>query len=129
MKLAGYFAKFMSVGAFCTLLDFALFATLVAAGLGAATSNIISYTTGGCASFLLNRGWAFRRDRPDAGASIEFTKFCLVNAGAIALTTALVALGSRWTSPAIAKLLSLPANLAWNFTFYKLWVFRSRLRC
>lgn len=129
MKLAGYFAKFVSVGAFCTMLDFAVFAALVAAGVGAATSNLISYTTGGCASFALNRGWAFRRDLPEAGPSVEFTKFWLVNAGAIALTTGLVAFGSRWTSPEIAKLLSLPANLAWNFTFYKLWVFRSRLRC
>lgn len=129
MRLAGYFAKFMSVGAFCTLLDFAVFTALVTAGLGAAASNVVSYSTGGFASFLLNRGWAFRRDLPHAGPTAEFTKFCLVNAGAIALTTGLVSLGSLWTSPAIAKLLSLPANLAWNYAFYRFWVFKARARC
>ena len=54
-------SKFALVGVVNTVLDFALFMTLVYfAGLGPTSANIISYTCGILNSFVLNKHWTFK---------------------------------------------------------------------
>ncbi|MBN2982857.1 GtrA family protein [Cohnella algarum] len=118
-------AKYGLVGVANTGVDFAVFAALVYGfGVMSGVAQIVSYGCGVVNSFWLNRRWTFRvQERANAG---EWVRFMIVNALSFACATGVLlglehGLGfAAWA----AKLVSVGASLAVNYTGTKLWVFR-----
>ncbi|MFZ1989494.1 MAG: GtrA family protein [Alphaproteobacteria bacterium] len=115
---------FAYVGVANTATDFAVFMALVgAAHWLPAAANICSYSIAICASFILNRNITFRQSIYRHRTLAQFVRFAIVNLAALALSTALVHFFVGFTSPVIAKLMSIPATLAWGFICSRHFVF------
>lgn len=125
--------RFLVVGSFNTLFDFAmLFAFTSLLHMAAIPANITSTTIAFIVSFFLNRNFTFRSD----GANVrrQFILFALVTLFGlwviqtiiIAILTPLgVSLGlSQPLSLLGSKLVATIASLIWNYTLYARVVFR-----
>ena len=75
--------KFGAVGVANTLLSLALFAALTAAGAPAAPAAAAAFAAGAVNSYVLNRGWTFRRRSSGA-----FRRHVVVQGGGVAATAA-----------------------------------------
>lgn len=113
--------RFATVGAITTLLDIALFMTLVAASAPPAAANLVSYSCGIVVSYALNRSWTFGVRHSNAKA----LKFLAATLTGLLISTVLVTALSTLMPPPLAKILSVPAVFAWNYLTARLWVFRS----
>lgn len=119
------FFRFAAVGAATTLLDLVLFATLTGLGrLAPANANIISYGCGIALSFVLNRHWTFSHAGSATSAFHEAVKFVLSYAAGLLLSTGLVYLLAQVIPALIAKVLSVPIVLMWNYGMARYWVFK-----
>jgi putative flippase GtrA len=118
-------AKFSTVGATGYVVNLAVYATLVQAGLhynvAAACSFLVAVTN----NYTWNRIWTFRGQRGHIayqGLRFLIVSLCALAANEILLTT-LVALGvGKIVAQAIAVVLVMPINFVGN----KLWSFRRR---
>ncbi|RUS45965.1 GtrA family protein [Cohnella sp. AR92] len=118
-------AKFATVGAMNTAVDFVVFAVLVY-GVDAVTAlaQTISYLCGFLNSYLWNRKWTFRSEK--RASAKEIGQFAAVNAFSFLLSMAVLLgleKGLGW-NPLAGKLASIVASLAVNYAGSKLWVFR-----
>ncbi|MFN0192946.1 MAG: GtrA family protein [Aestuariivirga sp.] len=119
------FLRFATVGAITTLLDLALFAAFTGIGhLAPAAANIMSYCCGIAASFVLNRNWTFNRAGGAGPAFHEAIKFALTYGAGLVLSTILVYLLAQAMPALIAKIVSVPIVLVWNFGMARHWVFK-----
>jgi len=77
------FARFLTVGAVGTLLDFTLLTLLKLAGLPTLSANTLSFTAGLINNFTWNRLWTFRKTaHPDWRKQLaQFTLISLVGLG------------------------------------------------
>ena len=118
--------RFAIVGLTTTALDLGLFGALaVVAGIMPVVANIVSYSSGIVASFILNRGWTFGERRSEA-AHRHAIKFVVTNLAGLAISTAIVALLvlALDVPRFAAKGASLPVVFAWNYALARFWVFR-----
>ncbi|MCC3374621.1 GtrA family protein [Cohnella sp. REN36] len=117
--------KFALVGGMNTGIDVALFAALVyGLGLSSTPSQFISYFVAFLNSYWWNKRWTFQTGgKRDAR---ELIRFGIVNLLSFLFATGVLLAFERGIgfSPIIAKLLSVFASLAVNYTGSKLWVFR-----
>ena len=113
--------RFATVGAVTTVLDFSLFANLVAAAVPPPYANVASYSSGIVLSYVLNRTWTF-----GASASrLQALRFGLSVLAGLMISTLLVALLAK-AMPAIdAKLVSVPVVFGWNYLTARYWVFNA----
>lgn len=115
--------RFAAVGALTTILDFVLFSALVGSfGLIAGIANMLSYSCGIVASFLLNRYWTFGQRPVDARGA--FGRFVVTHAAGLGLSTLLVAGLATFLPDQLAKIASVPIVFVWNFALANRWVFR-----
>lgn len=118
-------ARFAVVGAIATAIDFGVFSALVLiADLPAGPSNVVSYATSLFANFNLNRRWTFRQQKDARTAARQGGRFLVVNAGGLAMSTAIV-VGLASLMPELwAKIVSVPIVFVYNYACAKLWVYR-----
>lgn len=117
-------ARFAMVGAFNSVLDVGLFAILVhGAGVPAPLANLITHGTAITSSYALNRYWTFAARR-GAASGRQFALFFALNLVALGISTVIVLLAEEAIGAVPAKLLSLIATFAWNYTTSRLFVFR-----
>jgi len=115
---------FACVGVANTAVDFAVFAGLVGtAHWLPAAANICSCSAAICVSFVLNRNITFRQPIYRHRTFAQFVRFAIINLMTLALSTALVHFFVRFTHPLVAKLMSIPATLAWGFICSRYLVF------
>ena len=118
-------SRFSVVGGITTLGDFVIFSVLTML-LDVATipANLVSYSCGIVASFLLNRNWTFSHSRGGTSIAGQGLRFAMTNSAGLLLSTALVALLAMVLPRPVAKILSIPIVFIWNYQTAKLWVFR-----
>jgi dolichol-phosphate mannosyltransferase len=116
-------AKFCVVGASGYVVNLAVYATLLAAGVHYLPAAVCSFLVAVTNNYLWNRVWTFRHQR--GHPVFQGFRFLLVStvalAANLAFLSALVALGvPELPAQAIAIVLVTP----WNFVANKLWSFR-----
>lgn len=117
--------RFAAVGAIATAIDFGVFSGLVlAGGVSAGLSNVISYATSLVANFNLNRRWTFQQPKDAKTVARQGGRFLIVNAGGLALSTAIVVGLSALVPDLWAKVASVPVVFVYNYACAKLWVYR-----
>lgn len=118
--------RFGAVGLLTTLIDFALFTTIVTTTeVPAAAVNVATYSTGVFVSFLLNRRWTFAASSADGAVWTQALRFIASNLVGVVLSTLIVfGLFSYFAEP-IAKLISVPIVFVWNYAAARFWAFRS----
>jgi len=127
-RVAVQFVKFAAVGAFNTVLDFAVYLWLTRsfrfwAGhiVGAAS---VSFILAVASSFILNTLWTFRQDI--GGWRKRSAKFFLVAAGGLLWNAAILhLLTTAGLHDIPSKLVATGLVLMWNFTLQKTWTFRA----
>ena len=123
------FVRFLVTGAANTAVGFVIFRVLLQLlgnGRGrAGLAQAMAYAIGIAASYVANRGWAFRSD---GAHRHELPRFVAAHVGGLALSTALLQL-------AVTRLAA-PVTVCWvgvtgimtlvNFTVQRYWVFAPR---
>lgn len=119
------FIKFNVVGASNTLVDLAVFFTLVHVGVSPGWAQVLGYACGILNSFAWNRGWTFGQGHVTFGAP-RFWLFVAVNGAVLGLSTGWVlgatALGA---TVLVAKLSSFALTLPCSY-FGSKWAMRPR---
>jgi len=131
------FAKYGAAGAMNSatdvgILNFLSYVFQIFSGGGIIILNVIAFTVAVTNSYFWNNLWVFKRD--GAGLSMnEYMKFFGVTVTGIAINTAIVFFLTTYTAPPgamspqlwenVAKLIAMPASVAWNFIGYKFFVF------
>ena len=128
--MTGQFVRFLIVGASNTAVTWLLFLALATwSGLRLAVANLIAWSAGTIWSFWWNRRFTFSvRGRADL---LQAVRFMAVAVGAIGISTAIVD-RLEASGPIVAQAAATAVGLAWNFTLYRMVVFRSppaRRRC
>jgi len=128
------FARFLTVGALGTLLDFGLLAALKYAGVATILANSFSFTAGVVNNFTWNSRWTFadlRRRNANAGAM--FFQFLMVSLVGLALNNAIVLLleaplgaliGNADFGYVPAKIIATGVVVFWNYFANRNWTFR-----
>lgn len=119
--------RFGTVGGITTLGDLLIFTGLTL-GLDIATipANLVSYSCGIVASFLLNRHWTFSHTKSHGNASGQALRFAITNLTGLGISTTIVALLAMVLPRPVAKILSIPAVFVWNYLTARHWVFKGR---
>src|SRR3989338_9197973 len=133
-KLLWQLAKFALVGVLNTAIDFGILnffigMTGVASGAGIILINTTSFSTALVNSYFWNRDWVF-----DQTKKSKFLTFAVVTLIGLSINTGVVYILTTYIQPILVTSPTLWANLAkvaatvlsliWNFTGYKLIVFK-----
>ncbi len=126
------FARFLTVGALGTFLDFGLLAALKAIGLPTLPANSISFTAGVANNFTWNSLWTFS-DRRNGRWQARFFQFLLVSLIGLALNNAIVLvleapfglwIGNAAWGYAPAKVVATGVVVFWNYFANRNWTFK-----
>lgn len=126
------FARFLSVGALGTFLDFGLLAALKLAGVTTLFANSISFTAGVVNNFTWNSRWTFA-NRRNGNWRAQFLQFLIVSLIGLALNNAIVLLleaplgawiGDTAWGYAPAKIVATGVVVFWNYFANRNWTFR-----
>lgn len=134
ISLLWQFAKFAQVGVLNTAIDFGIlnfliFITGITSGIAIIPLNTTSFSIAIINSFFWNEKWVFR-----AKKEANFITFVAVTLIGLAINSAIVYVISTYVPPVIvdsqklwtnlAKVLATGVSLIWNFTGYRLVVFK-----
>jgi len=134
IPLLWQFAKFAQVGVLNTAIDFGIlnlliFATGITSGLSIIPLNAISFSTAIINSFFWNEKWVFK-----AKKEANFITFVIVTLIGLAINSGIVYAITTFVPPTfvdsqklwanLAKVLATGISLVWNFTGYRLIVFK-----
>ena len=126
------FARFLTVGALGTFLDFGLLTVLKAIGLPTLPANSISFTAGVVNNFTWNSRWTFS-DHRNGNWRAQFVQFLLVSLVGLAINNAIVLLlevplgariGDAAWGYAPAKIVATGVVVFWNYFANRNWTFR-----
>lgn len=122
------FLKFNAVGLLNTLVDFAVFTLLSAAGAGYAIAQVISYSAGTANSFILNKKVTFRdRQKADQASfdRMQLVKFILLNLVSLGVSLVLmhVLTDRLGMQVLLSKVLVTGVTVVINFVGSRKWVF------
>ena len=132
-KEATRFARFLTVGAVGTVLDFSILTLLKLAGLPTLFANSISFTAGLLNNFTWNRLWTFG-DSVKVDWRRQLAQFTLVSLVGLALNNLIVLsleglfgamLGSSQWAYLPAKVIATGMVVFWNYFANRMWTFRS----
>ena len=117
--------RFGTVGGITTIGDFLIF-TFLTVGLDVATiaANLISYSCGIVASFVLNRNWTFSHNKTSGSVTGQGVRFLITNLTGLGISTVLVGLLATILPRPAAKLTSIPIVFVWNYLTARYWVFK-----
>lgn len=127
------FARFLTVGALGTVLDFSILTALKLAGLPTIIANSISFTAGLLNNFTWNRLWTFG-DTANVDWRRQLTQFTLVSVVGLALNNLIVlslenALGTILGQPQWgylpAKVIATGVVVFWNYFANRKWTFKN----
>lgn len=131
------FSKFVLVGLLNTSIDFGILNLLVAAtsitgGLSIIPLNALAFSAAVTNSYFWNRRWVFAGRHGG-----NFVLFLIITIIGIGINSAVVFLITTFVSPIggldrtlwvnVAKILATGVSLVWNFTGYKLIVFKKKV--
>ena len=132
-KELGRFARFLTVGALGTFLDFGLLSLLKAFGFPTLLANSLSFSAGVANNFTFNRLWTFA-DAKRSNWRRQLMEFLLVSLVGLALNNAIV----LWLETPLGQLLGqpeygyLPAKVIatgvvvfWNYFANRYWTFNN----
>ena len=130
------FARFLTVGALGTFLDFSLLSILKALGLSTLIANSLSFSAGVVNNFTWNRLWTFA-DAKGSDWRKQLVQFLLVSLVGLALNNAII----LWLETPLGQFLGrpnygyLPAKVIatgvvvfWNYFANRYWTFRPERR-
>ena len=126
------FARFLTVGALGTFLDFGLLTVFKLIGLPTLSANSISFTAGVINNFTLNSRWTFA-DRRNGNWRAQFVQFLLVSLVGLAINNAILLLlevplgawiGDAAWGYAPAKIVATGVVVFWNYFANRNWTFR-----
>jgi len=122
-RLKWEFLRFLIVGTSNTAVSWVLFFTLIGwFGVGMVAANVVAWSAGAAWSFYWNRRFTFGDStRPDAP---QLARFLTISLSAVALSTLIVHAMQRH-GPLAAQVTATAVLVTWNFTLYRLLVFRS----
>lgn len=132
-KEATRFARFLTVGAVGTVLDFSILTLLKLAGLPTLFANSISFTAGLLNNFTWNRLWTFG-DSVKADWRRQLAQFTLVSLVGLALNNLIVLsleglfgamLGSSQWAYLPAKVIATGMVVFWNYFANRMWTFKN----
>ena len=127
------FARFLTVGAVGTVLDFSILTLLKLAGLPTLFANSISFTAGLLNNFTWNRLWTFG-DSVKADWRRQLAQFTLVSLVGLALNNLIVLslegvfgamLGSSQWAYLPAKVIATGVVVFWNYFANRMWTFKN----
>jgi putative flippase GtrA len=131
------FCKYGANGVFSTVLDASIinvltYLTQIYSGPWVIVFNTTSFAVVSGISYLTNRTWSF--DTPHAPSLAEFAKYISASLGSLAINSVIIYILTTITGPLfgmsepvwinIVKLLTAIVAMVWNFTTYKLFVFK-----
>ena len=128
------FARFLTVGALGTFLDFGLLTVFKLIGLPTLPANSLSFSAGVINNFTWNSRWTFadRRNERLRGRA-QFIQFLLVSLAGLAINNAIVLLleaplgawiGNAAWGYAPAKMIATGVVVFWNYFANRNWTFR-----
>ena len=132
-KEATRFARFLTVGAVGTVLDFSILTVLKLAGLPTLFANSISFTAGLLNNFTWNRLWTFG-DSVKVDWRRQLAQFTLVSLVGLALNNLIVLsleglfgamLGSSQWAYLPAKVIATGMVVFWNYFANRMWTFKN----
>lgn len=132
-KEVSRFARFLTVGAVGTLLDFSILTVLKLAGLPTLFANSLSFTAGLLNNFTWNRLWTFG-DIVNADWRRQFAQFTLVSFIGLTLNNLIVLslegiLGTLLGQPQWgylpAKVIATGVVVFWNYFANRTWTFKN----
>ncbi|MBI3163735.1 MAG: GtrA family protein [Chloroflexi bacterium] len=132
-KEATRFARFLTVGAVGTVLDFSILTLLKLAGLPTLFANSISFTAGLLNNFTWNRLWTFG-DSVKVDWRRQLAQFTLVSLVGLALNNLIVLsleglfgamLGSSQWAYLPAKVIATGMVVFWNYFANRMWTFKN----
>jgi len=125
------FAKFATVGALGTVVDFSVLNLLILAfGFSKFWANTCSFTLAAFSNFLWNRLWTFPESK-ERKFLVQFTQFFVVSLGGYVLNQ-IIFLGlakyvfEMWGTLGynLAKAIAVGIVLFWNFGINRIWTYR-----
>lgn len=120
--LSPRFLKFCAVGLMNVLVDFLLYASLLALGVSPYVSRATSWCGSCLFSYLINRSWTFRAG--DRGLW-PLVRFCVVNLCSLGLGLVLLFFFKKMgCGDNAAFFLSLPFTMVTNYLGYRFWSFK-----
>ena len=126
------FARFLTVGAIGTLLDFSILTLLKLAELPTLAANSLSFAAGLLNNFTWNRLWTFR-DTVNIDWRRQLVQFTMVSLVGLGLSNLIVLslegifstwLGSAQWSYLPAKVLATGVVVFWNYFANRTWTFK-----
>lgn len=126
------FARFLTVGALGTLIDFGILTVLKLAGLPTLLANSLSFTAGLLNNFTWNRLWTFA-DSVKANWRRQLAQFTLVSLVGLALNNLIVLslegvfsewFGAQWAYLP-AKVIATGVVVFWNYFANRMWTFKN----
>jgi putative flippase GtrA len=133
-KELGRFARFLTVGALGTLLDFGLLSLLKAFGFPTLLANSLSFSAGVANNFTFNRLWTFA-DAKQSDWRRHLMQFLLVSLVGLTLNNAILLLleaplGQLLGQPDYgylpAKVISAGVVVFWNYFANCYWTFNNK---
>lgn len=127
------FARFLTVGAVGTVLDFAILTTLKLAGLPTLFANSISFTAGLLNNFTWNRLWTFG-DTTRTNWRRQLAQYAVISLFGLALNNLIVLslesafgslLGSTQWAYLPAKVIATGVVVFWNYFANRTWTFKN----
>lgn len=126
------FARFLTVGAVGTLLDFSILALLKLAGMPTLAANTLSFTAGLFNNFTWNRLWTFG-DAVKSDWRRQLAQFTLVSLVGLALNNLIVlsleGIFSLWIDTQWAylpaKVIATGVVVFWNYFANRTWTFKN----
>jgi putative flippase GtrA len=120
------FLRFLAVGGFSTLCQYATLAALVEiGGYDATPASAIGYAAGAVVNYLLNRRWTFRSDMRHRESLVRF--ICMVAVGSLCNVALMhVLAGGAGINYMAAQVLVTAVILLLNFFLSASWVFNKQ---
>ena len=126
------FARFLTVGALGTFLDFGLLTVFKLIGLPTLPANSLSFSAGVINNFTWNSRWTFA-DRRNGRGRAQFIQFLLVSLAGLAINNAILLLleaplgaliGDAAWGYAPAKVIATGVVVFWNYFANRNWTFK-----
>lgn len=127
------FARFLTVGAFGTIIDFGILTALKLTGLPTLIANSLSFTAGLLNNFTWNRLWTFA-DALKADWRRQLAQYVVISFIGLALNNLIVLslegvfgawLGSTQWAYLPAKVIATGAVVFWNYFANRIWTFKN----
>ncbi len=141
ISVLAQFSRFASIGFLNTAIDFGILNLLsmisgVTAGVIVGGVNLPGFSIAVLNSYTWNKLWVFKDTPPGERFFHDFPKFLAVTGIGVLINSGVVIILTTYAAPLaaiapelrlnIAKIIATMVTLLWNFTGYKLVVFRAR---